>query len=473
MGISPSKPYDTIDYNGVYLNYNKYEIVGQRQDKFYEVHIKLNDDVPRPPIFFQVEKSQILHSYYEVFDDRRNKRLVLIGERHTQVLAPADRKSLIKSGIDHEVNDILRNFFQARKVKGITNHFMLEAPVRMRCEFVGGNIFDIDEETGEVVVDPTFETDVLEKPPEKPRKINVIDYISSQLTKQRQPVIPFDIRRGLYAQDLGVHLYQTEIIFEQLGVTEKTFEHAVARRKILLGIMRTVYQQVLYHINSENGGTEMYRAMVDRLRPHSPYCIVMLNQLLERMRFMYSFALTNIHKPVRLQDFRDLDKLTMEMLLQTREFIAHVVDFYAIGKYFEIPDRSFTVLYGGSAHVSFIARMLLSYDTGIRPIHVGERLIHERLTVPSPHELTTLGLMYAYSDFTATPEGLKLIPFVAENGHPPFGMEPGSLIFDDPSLSRHIMLSMNLPTSVFDVDHDSEDESESKSGGAAGGGGAR
>jgi hypothetical protein len=436
MGSAPSAPaLPNIAYKDRLLSYERFSVIDRESKGTYRVEVSARPYEfavdPKPLVEFK--NSKIIASYHQLFDPTRNRRIVLIGETHTNLMAPVDRRSLIREGIAHESNDILRAFLSAKKDKSITTHFMIEQDLPLNCtlRIGGGDIFDVDPETGAIIVDPSFAPEGL--PTEVPRsEILVIDYLAEQLKKHKRDLRPFDFRNSLIDRSLNYYLYNTDHVFKELKLTELSLEHAIARRRIVTGLLVSVLQRLVIQ-------PEIERYINRSLSGFSPFTSAMYRKLVGRQKVLLQTFADDIKLPIRSTNFKAIDFVSMEMLTHVRELTNRTIDFFGLVQLHEMPSNSLTFVYAGSAHTNFMAQMLQVHDTDFVIEHVGEYDLENRFQVPAPHEENLIAMNQYFKICTGSVDPKNFSSTRGDNGLPDYRVSYDTIVFGDPVLSKLVI----------------------------------
>jgi hypothetical protein len=141
--------------------------------------------------------------------------------------------------------------------------------------------------------------------------------------------------------------------------------------------------------------------------------------------------------------YQELDLETMKQVIVTQELVSRTMDFYTVSQILDLPPNSISFVYAGYNHTNFIARMLLSHDTGFLLHHVGSRSATLEMTVPSPHEANLISAYHYYKELTGR-DATVFSPLREEFGFPEFRVSNDCLLFNDHGLSKVVIQQLEL-----------------------------
>lgn len=399
-----------------------------------------------------LKASGTLVSYYEFYDGSR--RVVLVGEYHDQVKAGDRNLKRYDKHKDHPTNQVLVKFLEAKRDSSIQTFFFLEESVvesAARLVLSGGGIFEpvTDRRTRSGVVrfgiNPSFDPFVMEEPKEKLRRIYTIPYLARQLHLHHSTVVNVDVR------DLFLSEFMTDLLYYPVdtfklsneSTLEKSMDGAINRHHVSMKFCSKVMIELFDRVKLARASFEAFFRDNERITAVFDYYLSMIQQYLEQFNEMSKTDAKELRE--LFDDYRALDKVTVQQHTYATEMPTRLMDFYSVGKILQLPERSLTVMYAGTYHVQYIARLLMLNGTGFELDHVGvsDHSGKKFTTEPSEDSDTLRALYYAYRDYADSASRLERnaanIGVISDEEWADFTYAPNCLLFGDSGLTKRVL----------------------------------
>lgn len=407
---------------------------------------------PKP--MFDVRDTSILFAYFEMYDPKKDQTIVLLGENHT-IVPVAGTRAFRDEAFDLMNNGVLKGLMKDPRPKELKT-LLIERDLQAEM-FVGGGPFDIDEDTGAVRFDPSFEPETaLGLPKIEYVHRFVLDYLES--TARR---IGLDVKRVDTRELFVEHLIQEAWIFAPGSFLRNHSEmmvgfqetNAKARQHYIALVFCTVCKTISDNINGDLG--ERLIGGVESLRPYLEY-------LRREFRSRKEFGEANIdpfvvltlkdYKPFRFKlypkqpDLIDIDAWTFKFVQETQSLFAQIMDIFTLRRIFEDETRGrLIVLYAGASHTNNIARYLLSNTAPSSYVlrHVGQNIPtgsdRTKLNVTTNSQLLS---MYNYSQTQDYKMSKNLCDYNNSPYFPDFTYDSNTLLFGDMTFTSEIIQAM-------------------------------
>lgn len=351
------------------LEFSTFELVRSAiasvpQKELYELH-----KTEKPMIDFGFEPS--LACYYEIYDYNLDKTILILGEIHFNVMAPAEGGRALKSDERKTLHKVISALLRDPRPADHKT-VMLELPVTVEGhpEFRGGGgPFIVDEETGRAALDPSFDpTEALLLPKQQIVRKQSIKYINETARRHGIQTVNVDARFHFISYDKIQSIVRPWCVVNNLltksdGIDEiKSRRAQISRQKVFLMIFYSICYEILSRDDFDH---ELFKFLAGKHPLVATLLNFTLNELKAMMKF-YGVALmtetvlensTRVGRPTPY----DVDIWTFVERERVISFINMFFDLYAVRKILNQRQRNnLTILYAGANHAENIAKMLLS-----------------------------------------------------------------------------------------------------------------
>lgn len=413
MGSAHTVPITSTEfYKGVEVDYIKFSAY-RKTPTLLEVSpstgFESAPDHYSPKPWLEMLGTDTLKSYHEFFDPVMNRRVVLVGEQHGEARAGARNWKRYDEYEGHPTNEVLIRFLASKKDRAIRSIFFLELPVdpkNVTITFTGGAIFLPDKSRRVTRANPQrykvsekFDPFVLVD--EEPKvSLQNLDYLGQQLERHKREMYGVDIRDTFMGFTEISFLYYPEYFLSRSygPLHSKTMEGAIERYKLTMHFLLDIINDVHLRLQEAYGSFNVLVGANRRL--HALFVFFVQKVALAFKDFLDIGKQTPEDIRAKFKDFRALDIVTISRLMYVSDLVTRLMDFYTLGQIVNLPGNTLTVVYAGSAHTSYIARVLMLRGLSFELDHVGVMYDDGTFEIEDNNETEVIRAMhYLYREY--------------------------------------------------------------------------